>query len=122
MTAGGCEQGGAQIGVDKFLMFLPGTFLPHATSDPVSGDNTTTMGRYCWRAKYLGDFWNNPVSFTNATTQCFTVGGNIFPPPGSTPQPVQIPTLSTWIAAALAACLVLAGCGMLRRRRIARSN
>jgi len=73
LTIDGCASGGTRIGADKYAQ---GSFLdlgPHATSDPASGDTTTTPGMYCWRAESLAV----GVSFTNATTQCFFVeGGN----------------------------------------------
>ena len=42
-----------------------------ATSD--STNNTTASGKYCWRARYLGDANYNATNHTNATDECFTV-------------------------------------------------
>ncbi|MGB7209429.1 MAG: hypothetical protein WBD27_12265, partial [Pyrinomonadaceae bacterium] len=56
---------GTQIGAAKALA------AGSATSDATT--NTTTLGKYCWRAEYAGNAVYNPSSHTNATTECFTV-------------------------------------------------
>ncbi len=65
VTAAGCPSGGTQVGAAKALV------AGAATSD--STNNTTTTGKYCWRAEYAGDAVYEPDTHTNATTECFTV-------------------------------------------------
>src|SRR5262245_48196109 len=79
VTPTGCPSGGAQIGGD--ITSQGSSFFdltPSATSDPATGANTATPGQYCWRAEYLGrPGLISPASFTNATTQCFSVSRDI---------------------------------------------
>ena len=42
-----------------------------ATSD--STTDTTASGKYCWRARYLGDANYNPVNHTDFDDECFSV-------------------------------------------------
>jgi hypothetical protein len=66
VTAGGCEgTAGAQVGGAVALV------AGSATSDATT--NTTTNGKYCWRAEYSGDSFYDGSSHTNSTTECFTV-------------------------------------------------
>jgi hypothetical protein len=65
VTAGGCVTGGTKIGATKTLS--GGV----ATSD--STTNTTTVGKYCWRAEYSGDGFYLASAHTDATNECFTV-------------------------------------------------
>ena len=66
VTSGGCEgTAGTQIGSAKPLSG------GQATSDATT--NTTTLGKYCWRAEYGGDTVYEPSSHTDATGECFTV-------------------------------------------------
>jgi hypothetical protein len=65
VTAAGCPGGsGTRVGADK----LPVGGV--AISDPST--DTTTLGTYCWRARFLGDDNYLPRNHTNATTECFT--------------------------------------------------
>jgi hypothetical protein len=65
VTAAGCPGGsGTKVGADK----LPAFGL--AISDPST--DTTTIGTYCWRVRFLGDDNYLPQNHTNATTECFT--------------------------------------------------
>ena len=43
------------------------------TSDPTN--NTNAFGKYCWRARYLGDANYNPSNHTDPDSECFTVAG-----------------------------------------------
>ncbi|HKA03767.1 MAG TPA: hypothetical protein VKD67_05540, partial [Acidimicrobiales bacterium] len=63
-NGGDCSAGGAKVGVTKTLSG------GSASSD--STTNTTTIGKYCWRAEYSGDSFYNPSTHTNSTTECFT--------------------------------------------------
>jgi hypothetical protein len=111
VTAGGCVTGGKQIGGNVPLFFFP-PFTPTAFSDLARGSDIDTLGTYCWRAEFIGnDLWG-ATSFTNTTTQCFTV--EPIPPPA--PLPMQIPTLSEWTMILLTAVLVLVGAAALHRR------
>ena len=66
VTAGGCEgSAGTKIGATKPLV------AGAAASDSTA--NTTTVGKYCWRAEYSGDSFYNSSSHTNAASECFTV-------------------------------------------------
>ena len=68
VNVNGCPgQAGTKIGVDIPLVGNS------ATSD--STNDTTTLGTYCWRARYLGDDNYNASNHTNATTECFAVIG-----------------------------------------------
>ena len=65
VTAGGCEgSAGTKIGATKPLV------AGAAASDSTA--NTTTVGKYCWRAEYSGDSFYNSSSHTNAASECFT--------------------------------------------------
>jgi hypothetical protein len=67
VTAAGCPSGsGTKVGATKTL-----NASGQATSD--STGNTTTVGKYCWRAEYSGDGFYLPSSHTNALTT--TTGG-----------------------------------------------
>jgi hypothetical protein len=77
VTAGGCEgTAGTQIGTPAEGETLNGSGV--ATSE--STNNTTAVGKYCWRAEYSGDGFYLPSSHTNALTattngvtpECFT--------------------------------------------------
>ena len=64
VTAAGCPAGaGTKIGTDKPLLGAA------AKSDRAF--DTTTLGKYCWRVRYLGDDNYRPLNHTNATTECF---------------------------------------------------
>jgi hypothetical protein len=66
VTAAGCPSpAGTKIGATKQLSG------GSATSDATT--NTTTLGKYCWRAEYKGDSVYDASSHTNAGTECFTV-------------------------------------------------
>ena len=66
VTGAGCPlPAGTKIGADKALVGNS------ATSDATT--NTTTGGKYCWRARYLGDDNYNRVDETDAVDECFTV-------------------------------------------------
>src|SRR5262249_6585059 len=43
------------------------------TSDPTN--DTNAFGKYCWRARYLGDANYNPSNHTDPNSECFTVAG-----------------------------------------------
>src|SRR5205814_996643 len=64
-NSGDCSAGGDKIGADKTL-----NGSGQATSD--STTNTTTIGKYCWRAVYSGDGFYNGSSHTDSTSECFT--------------------------------------------------
>ena len=65
VTETGCPGGtGTKVGADK----LPVGGL--AISDPST--DTTTVGMYCWRVRFLGDDNYLPRNHTNATNECFT--------------------------------------------------
>ncbi len=67
VTSAGCESpAGAQVGSNPVALSAAGT----ATS--AASTNTTTVGKYCWRAVYSGDAFYNGSSHTNATSECFT--------------------------------------------------
>lgn len=66
VTAGGCEgTAGTQIG--GAVQLVNGSATSAATT------NTTTLGKYCWRAVYSGDAVYNGSDHTDATGECFTV-------------------------------------------------
>jgi hypothetical protein len=78
VTAGGCEGvAGTQIGTPAAGETLNASGV--ATSESTA--NTTTLGKYCWRAEYSGDGFYLTSSHTNALTaaaggvtpECFTV-------------------------------------------------
>jgi len=61
----GCSSpAGTKVGSDKAL--VAGAAASDSTSD------TTAIGQYCWRARYLGDANYDVQNHTNATTECFT--------------------------------------------------
>jgi hypothetical protein len=67
VTAAGCPApNGTKIGATKTLVG------GQATSDATT--NTTTLGKYCWRAEYTPAAGSpyTAKSFTNATDECFT--------------------------------------------------
>jgi Bacterial Ig-like domain (group 3) len=65
VTTAGCPSpAGSKIGADIPLV------NNGATSNPTG--NTAPLGKYCWRARYLGDANYNPANHTNSTTECFT--------------------------------------------------
>jgi hypothetical protein len=65
VTAAGCPSPtGTVVPADKTLVGNT------ATSD--STNDTTAIGKYCWRARYLGDANYLPKNHTNDTTECFT--------------------------------------------------
>jgi hypothetical protein len=65
VTAAGCPSPtGTVVPTDKTLVGNT------ATSDPTN--DTTAIGKYCWRARYLGDANYLPKNHTNDTTECFT--------------------------------------------------
>jgi uncharacterized repeat protein (TIGR01451 family) len=68
-NGGDCSIGGAQVGAVKTL-----NGSGQATSDATT--NTTTDGKYCWRADYSGDANYNPSTHTDASGECFTVVGH----------------------------------------------
>ncbi|HEX9697573.1 MAG TPA: hypothetical protein VGB64_14825, partial [Actinomycetota bacterium] len=90
ITAAGCPAGGTQAGPARVL--VAGIATSESSTAYV---DTKPEGKYCWRAEYSGDFYYQPVSHTNASTECFTiarqpsstttsstpVGGNV--PPGT---------------------------------------
>ena len=64
VTENGCPGGvGTKVGADKPVT---GGL---AISDPST--DTTTLGTYCWRIRFLGDANYRPRNHTNATTECF---------------------------------------------------
>jgi hypothetical protein len=63
-NGGDCSAGGAKVGATKSL--VGGV----ATSDPST--NTTTVGKYCWRAEYSGDNVYLSSKHTDSTNECFT--------------------------------------------------
>jgi len=66
VTAAGCPGGvGTKVGPDKTLV--------NKSARSGRATDTTTLGKYCWRVRYLGDSNYNPQNHTNATTECFTV-------------------------------------------------
>jgi hypothetical protein len=72
VTAGGCEgTAGTQIGTPA-----AGETLVAGTVASEASTNTTTVGKYCWRAEYSGDGFYLAGSHTNATTECFTVAAD----------------------------------------------
>ena len=65
VTANGCSSpAGSKVGVDIPLVNNGATSIPTG--------NTAPLGKYCWRARYLGDANYNPLNHTNSTTECFT--------------------------------------------------
>jgi len=65
VSASGCVSGGTQIGAAVVL-----NASGQATS--ASTTNTTTVGRYCWRAEYSGDANYFAGTHTNSSSECFT--------------------------------------------------
>jgi hypothetical protein len=64
VTANGCETGGANLGTKTL------DANGQATSD--ASTNTTTIGKYCWRAEYSGSALYDPSNHTDSTHECFT--------------------------------------------------
>jgi len=65
VTKNGCPGGtGRKVGSGKPLV------NGAATSDPTIGTNA--LGKYCWRARYLGDANYRPKNHTDPTAECFT--------------------------------------------------
>lgn len=68
-NGGDCSAGGDQVGTPESGETLNASGV--ATSE--SSTNTTTIGKYCWRAEYSGDSFYLPSSHTNSLTA--TTGG-----------------------------------------------
>jgi hypothetical protein len=87
LVTGDCSSGGTQIGANPVTLSAGGIATSGAST------NTTTVGKYCWRAVYSGDGFYSGSSHTNTGTECFTVvaqpsqtatgsnptGGNVVP-------------------------------------------
>ena len=68
VNANGCPGGtGSVVPPDKAIV---GNSV---TSDPTN--DTNAFGKYCWRARYLGDANYNPSNHTDPNSECFTVAG-----------------------------------------------
>jgi hypothetical protein len=79
VTSAGCPTGkGELISTDTTLVDNPPS-PPNNDSlaESAATNNTTAIGKYCWRAEYTPDAASSPfysaTSHTNATTECFTV-------------------------------------------------
>jgi hypothetical protein len=116
-SPGGCPGGGTQIGSPKTLV------SGAATSDPTS--SSSTVGAYCWRTVFAPDVTSTGVfqgaTHTNATTECFGVGGvglpNTAGPPAGTADPVP-PLPSPALALLVIIPIVLVVAGWRRERAL----
>lgn len=112
-TAGGCPAGGTQVGVAQTLSGGA------VTSDPITVPST--LGQYCWRSDYTPDTASTGVYgatiHTNATSECFGVGGAPALPNTSMPFIAGVPIVPALPPPSLIALLALPLALIMRRTR-----